>query len=133
MSESRPSLFARLFSRLDPRLSFSLVAGCLFLLLIATSNLFAAYAAAVEQNFQVVAFRVGALLFYAIPAIGILKMKNWARLLGIFLCTIATLLGLLTFFAGDNIDGAFIILTHGSVLFCLLSKKTRTIFATRSP
>ena len=133
MSEARPSLFARLFSKLDPRLSVGLIISCVFFLLIALSNMFSAYSALVEPNIHSAAIRFFAVLLYAVPAIGILRMKRWARWLGIFLCTIAGLLGVLTFVAISNSDGAFIIITHGTVLFCLLSKKTRAAFATQSP
>ena len=133
MSASKPSLFARLMGKLDPRLSFGLIGSCIFLLLIALSNLFATYAALVEPNLQALWFRFFAFLLYAVPALGILRMKRWARFLGLFLCCIACLLGILTFLTGSNADGAFIVITHGTVLFCLLSRKTRAAFATQSP
>ena len=133
MSETRPSLFTRLFSKLNPRLSVGLIASSIFLFLVALTNLFSAYFALVEADMQAVPLRIFAFLLYIIPAVGLLRMKRWARLLGIALCCIGSLLGILTFLAISNADGAFIILTHGAVLFCLLSKKTRAAFATQAP
>ena len=132
MSESRPSLFTRLLSRLDPRLTFGLIACSLFFIFVGLSNAFAAYDAIGSADLQALSLRIFAILFYVVPAVGLLKMKRWARLLGIFVAAIATLLGVLTFLAISNADGSFIIITHGAVLFCLLSKKTRAAFANRS-
>ena len=128
MSDVRPSLFARLFEHLNPRLTAGLITSSVFLFLVALSNLFSVYAALVEPNVQAFSLRIFASLLYAVPAIGILRMKRWARLFGIFLCGAASLLGILTFLAISNADGTFIILTHGAVLFCLLSRKTRAAF-----
>jgi hypothetical protein len=133
MSVAKPSLFARLFSKLDPRLTVGLIISCVFFLLIALSNTFSAYSALVEPNTHSAALRSFAVLLYAVPAMGILRLKRWARWLGVLLCTVASLLGVLTFVAISSSDGAFIVITHGSVLYCLLSKKTRAAFATQSP
>ena len=133
MSATKPSLFARLLSKLNPRLTFGLIACSLYLLLVAFSNIFAAYDAIVTSEIQSLSLRVFAILLYTVPAIGILMMKRWARLLGIFVSAIACLLGILTFLTGNNADGAFIIITHGAVLFCLMSRKTRAAFATQAP
>ncbi len=130
MPEAKPSLFTRLFRNLDPRLTGGLIASSIFLFLVALSNLFAAYEAIVEADMQALALRIFAILLYAAPAVGILQLNRWARFLGIFLCCVAILLGILTFLSDSNADGAFIILTHGAVLICLLSKKTRRAFAT---
>lgn len=132
MSASKPSIFSRVLAKLDPRLTGGLIVCSVFLLLVALSNAFAAYDAIVGSNLQAVGMRVFAILLYAVPAAGILKMKRWARLLGIFVATVACLLGVLTFLAISNADGAFIIVTHGAVLLCLLSRKTRAAFTGQS-
>lgn len=129
MTEARPSLFTRLFSKLNPRLTFGLIACSIFLFLVALSNLFSAYEAMADAYMQAVSMRLFAFLLYATPAVGILRLKRWARLLCICLCVVALLLGILTFVAISNADGAFIILTHGAVLICMFSKKTRAAFA----
>lgn len=129
MAEPKSMLFARLLGKLNPRLTFGLIGSSLFLFLIALSNLFSAYYAIAEADVQSMLLRIMAILFYAVPASGILMMKRWARLLGIFVAMTASLLGVLTFLAISNLDGAFIVITHGAVLLCLLSKKTRAAFA----
>jgi len=133
MSESRPSLFVRLFKKLDPRLSIGLIVCSLFLFLVALSNLFSAYEALIGADLQAVALRLFAFLLYAAPAVGLLRLQRWARLLGIALCCVGSLLGILAFLAISNADGIFIILTHGAVLYCLLSRNTRKAFATPTP
>ena len=133
MSATRPSLFTRLFSVLNPRLTFGLIASSLYLLLVAFSNVFAAYDAVVNSEHQSLSLRIFAILLYIVPAIGILRMKRWARLVGVFVSAIACLLGILTFLTGNNADGAFIIITHCAVLLCLMSRKTRAAFATQVP
>lgn len=133
MAETRPSLFARVLKRLDPRLTFGLLVSCLFLSLVALSNLFALYYAIMEQDLNASLLRLLAFLLYALPAAGILLLKRWARLLGILLCGVAVLLGVLAFVAISPAEGAFIILPHGALLICLLSRKTRHAFSTPAP
>lgn len=132
MAESRPSLYSRMLSILSPRLTGGLIASSLFLILVALSNAFAAYDAVANSDLQALGMRIFAIMLYAIPAAGILKMKRWARFLGIFVAAIACLLGVLTFVAVSNADGVFIIITHGAVLICLLSKKNRSAFTAQT-
>jgi hypothetical protein len=133
MSATSPSLFVRLFNKLNPRLSFGVIACSIFLFLVAITNLFSVYFAVVDSDMQSVPLRLFAVLLYITPSIGLLMLKRWARIFGIILCCVGTLLGILTFLAISNADGAFIIATHGAVLWCLFSKKTRIAFATAVP
>ena len=133
MAEYKSPLFGRLTRYIDPRLTSSLLGCIAFFLLITLSNIFATYDALVEQSTQTALFRLGAVALYAIPAIGLFKVKRWGRYWSLCLVTVALLLGILTVLAISQADGLFIIFTHGLVLWCLLTKKTRTIFSNQPP
>jgi hypothetical protein len=129
MAENKSLIFGRLTRYIDPRLSGSLLGCIAFLSLITLSNIFATYDALVEQSMQTALFRLGAVVLYAGPAIGLFKVKRWGRYWALGLATTALLLGILTAVAISQFDGLFIIFTHGLVLWCLLTKKTRMIFS----
>jgi len=137
MSEARPSLFARLSGKLDPRLSFGLIGSSIYFTIFAIFNIFAAYNSAVEPNFNSLSVHLFAVLVYTVPAVGILRLNRWARLFGIFLTCFAVFMGILAVLVAnpgsDQIFGIFDIVAPAAVLFCLLSRKTRAIFATQLP
>lgn len=133
MAENKSLIFGRLTRYIDPRLSSGLLGCIAFFLLITLSNIFATYDALIEQSTQTALFRLGAVALYAVPALGLFKVKRWGRYWALCLVAVALLLGILTVVAISQVDGIFIIVTHGLVLWCLLTKKTRTIFSNQQP
>jgi hypothetical protein len=122
--EKRPSWWG-LF---HPDLTGGLVAIIVFLLLSAVGNVFKLYDAIVDKDLASAGLVALAALLYAAPALGLLRIKRWARFFEIAFSLLMVMLGLIVMAFYLPVAGVFIIIPHGLVALYLKSKKCRRIF-----
>jgi NADH:ubiquinone oxidoreductase subunit 2 (subunit N) len=109
-------------------LTAGLIIIIVFLVLIAIGNIFKMFDTLSGGNMNEASQATLAAIIYAVPALGLMRMKRWARSLEIFLSILFTFLGLFLIVAGGVLEGIFIVLTHGAVAWYLLSANCRRIF-----
>jgi hypothetical protein len=73
-------------------------------------------------------FQILLVFMYIVSAYGLLKLRNWARIMGITISILAVFLGFITMFAINLGIGAFIIVTHGLTALYLLKTECRNIY-----
>jgi hypothetical protein len=115
-------------SFLHPDLSGGLIAIVIFLLVIAIGNAFRVYSAILDKDTFIAWLSAASVIVYAVPALGLLRLKRWARFFEIGFCVLLALLGLLIMVVSSPYEGGFIVVTHGYVAYYLWSKKCRMIF-----
>lgn len=120
----RPSLWGLV----HPRLTGGLIAIIVFLLLIAIGNAFRAYAAVIDNDVFIAKLSALSVFIYAAPALGLLRLKRWARFFEIGFCILLVFLGLVIMAFQSPFEGGFIVITHGYVAYYLKSKKCRQVF-----
>jgi hypothetical protein len=113
---------------IHPNLTGGLIAIVVFLLISAIGNFFKLYDAIVSQDYSSAAPVALAALLYAVPALGLLRLKRWARLFEIGFSVIMVVLGLIVAAFYLPVAGAFIIIPHGLVAYYLKSKKCYRLF-----
>lgn len=116
------------WSFLHPNLTFRLLFTSAFLLLVAIGNIFGIYDGLVQHNFWATANSVAAFLLYAVPAIGLLQLKRWARLLELVLSIIFVINGFIVMFGYNMTMGVITLVPHGLIAIYLLSDDCRRAF-----
>jgi len=129
MTEPKTQGLIRWGKYVHPRITGGLLLCVAFFGLITFSNIFAAYDALTQQASSSVIFRIGAILLYAIPAVGIFRLMPWARHFGFILASIVCIFGAFTAVFISMEDGLFMIITHGLIVYCLVSAKSKAAFA----
>ena len=132
MTEAKSQGLFRWGKYVHRRITAGLLLSSAFFGLIAVTNVFAAYGALAQPALSSVAFRLGAVLLYALPAIGVFRMLPWARYFAIALASIACIFGAFTAIFISAGDGLFMIVTHGLIVYCLASAKSKAAFAKQS-
>ncbi|MGL5514177.1 MAG: hypothetical protein ACRDBM_13200, partial [Sporomusa sp.] len=69
-----------------------------------------------------------AFLLYAVPAIGLLKLKRWARLLELVISIIFVIIGFIVMFGHNMTMGVITLVPHGLIAIYLLSDDCRRAF-----
>ena len=113
---------------IHPGLSAGLIIIIIFLFISAAGNVFRIYDAVCANNNSDVLLYGAAAILYILPAIGLLRLKKWARILEIVYSGLMVILGIITFLTYSFAQGAFIIATHGLIAGYLLSGKCRKLF-----
>ncbi|HWR43090.1 hypothetical protein [Sporomusa sp.] len=120
----RPSWWSFLHPDLTLRLLF--IIG--FLLLVAIGYAFGVYDGLVQKNLTAAFNSLGALLLYAVPAVGLLKLKRWARLFELILSLIFVVIGFIVMFGYNMTMGVITIVPHALIGMYLLSDDCRRAF-----
>ncbi|MDF2875803.1 hypothetical protein [Sporomusa sp.] len=116
------------WSFLHPDLTIRLLFIIAFLLLVAIGYAFGVYDGIVQKNLQAALNSLGALLLYAVPALGLLKLKRWARLFELVLSFIFVVIGFIIMFGHNMTMGVITIVPHGLIGMYLLSDDCRRAF-----
>ncbi len=127
MSE-RPSWWSFLHPDLTGRLL--LVIG--FLLVVAIGYAFGVYTGVTQGNLPAALNAFVALLLYAVPAVGLLKLKRWARMFELILSFLFVIIGFLIMFGYNMTMGVMTIVPHGLIGMYLLSEDCRRTFGLMS-
>lgn len=112
----------------DPKLTFGLIIVIVYLFLVSLGNLLAVYNTLTSQDYTNLAAQILSVLVYIIPAYGMLKLKNWARIMEIAISIFAVVLGFAVMLTYSLGSGAFIIVTHGLIAIYLLKAECRNIY-----
>lgn len=115
------------FSLFHPNLTGGLIAIIIFLSIMAIANL-VSFANSISSGTESLNFLVPTLM-YGLPAVGLMRMKRWARIFELIYSILMVALGIFLMVAASVGMGAFIIVTHGVVAMYLLSEKCRQAFA----
>ncbi len=116
------------WSFFHPDLTLRLLLVSCFLLLIAIGNAFGIYDGLMHNNPAAAFYSFAACLLYAIPAIGLLKLKRWARLVELGLSILFVILGFIVMFGYNMTMGLMTIVPHGLVAIYLLTDDCRRAF-----
>lgn len=102
----------------------------IFLTLTTIGNILGIYEAIASHDERALATSFLSLLLYAIPTLGLIKLKPWGRLLELIISILVTILfgPILIFFNGDLISGIAIIFIHGYITKYLLSAECKKLF-----
>lgn len=120
------------WSRIPPNLTWRLLLIIVFLGLIAMGNIFSAYDRIINNDMTTALYAAISVLFYAIPAYGLFKLKTWARTFELIFSFILVGLGLVMLIFDSIISGLFIITTHGFVAVYLLSNECKKAIGLKS-
>lgn len=120
----RPSFL----SFFHPDLTVRLIIIIIFLLLIAIGYVFGIYDGLVNNNPTAVFNSFVAVLIYAIPAFGLLRLKRWARLFELGLSILFVITGLVILFGYSLTMGIMTLVPHGLIAIYLLSNDCRRAF-----
>ncbi|QDR80579.1 hypothetical protein [Sporomusa termitida] len=118
----------RWWSFLHPDLTARLLLVIGFLLVVAIGYAFGVYDGAAQGNLPAAFNASVALLLYAVPAIGLLKLKRWARIVELILSFIFVIIGFIVMFGYNMTMGVMIIVPHGLIGMYLLSDDCRRAF-----
>ena len=121
---NKPSLL----SFLHPNLTLRLIIVIIFLLLIAIGYAFGIYDGLVHNNPTATFNSFIAVLLYAIPAFGLLRLKRWARLFELGLSILFVIIGLVIMFGYSLMMGIITLVPHGLIAIYLLSNDCRRAF-----
>lgn len=116
------------WSAFHPDLTLRLIIIIVFLLLIALGNAFGIYDGLVNNDTTAALNSFAALLLYAVPALGLLKLKRWARLLEIAISVLFVVIGFVVMFGYNMTMGIITIVPHGLIAMYLLSDDCRRAF-----
>lgn len=114
------------WSFLHPDLTGGLLAIIVFLLLMAVANL-VSFVNNITSDPEALKYLVPTLL-YGLPAVGLMRLKRWARYFELIYSILMVALGIFLLIAVGVGMGAFVIVTHGLVAVYLLSGKCRRAF-----
>ncbi|CVK17581.1 hypothetical protein [Sporomusa sphaeroides] len=117
-----------LWSMLHPDLTARLLIVIIFLLLIAVGYAFGIYDGLVHNDTTAALNSFAALLLYAIPAFGLLKLKRWARMVELVLSIVFVIIGFIVMFGYSMTMGIITIVPHGLIAMYLLSDDCRRAF-----
>lgn len=112
----------------DPKLTLGLIIIIIYLFLVTLGNLLAVYNTIISHSYADLLPQVLSVVLYLVPAYGMLKLKNWARVAEIIISILAVILGFFIMFAASLGSGVFIIVTHGLIAIYLLKAECSTIF-----
>lgn len=118
----------RWWSFLHPDLTVRLLLVIGFLLLVAIGYAFGVYDGLVHGNLPAAFNAFVALLLYAVPAAGLLKLKRWARMFELVLSFIFVIIGFIVMFGYNMTMGVMTIVPHGLIGMYLLSDDCRRTF-----
>ncbi|MDF2570709.1 MAG: hypothetical protein K0R55_2313 [Sporomusa sp.] len=116
------------WSFLHPDLTFRLLFIIGFLLLVAIGYVFGVYNGLVQNNPSATLNAAVAVLLYAVPAVGLLKLKRWARLFELALSMVFVIIGFIVMFGYNMTMGVITIVPHGLIAMYLLSNDCRRAF-----
>jgi len=111
-----------------PALTTRLMLVAFFLLLIAFGYAFGIYDGLIHNNLNAAFNSFIAVLLYAVPALGLLKLKRWARLFELGLSILFVILGFIIMFGYNMTMGVITIVPHGLIAVYLLSKDCRKAY-----
>lgn len=111
-----------------PALTSGLITVVIFLFIIAIGYAFGIYDGLVHNNPNAAFNSFVAVLLYAIPAFGLLKLKRWARLFELGLSILFVIIGLVIMFGYSMTMGVMTVVPHGLIAIYLLSKDCRQAF-----
>lgn len=111
-----------------PALTARLMLVAFFLLLIAFGYAFGIYDGLIHNNLNAALNSLIATLLYAVPALGLLRLKRWARLFELGLSILFVILGFVIMFGYNMTMGVLTIVPHGIIAIYLLSKDCRKAF-----
>lgn len=111
-----------------PALTGRLIIIVIFLFITAIGNAFGVYDALVNNNLNAAFNSLVAVLLYLIPAIGLLKLKRWARMFELGLSILLVILGIILMATFNMTFGVITIVPHGLIAIYLLSKDCRQAF-----
>lgn len=114
------------WSLLHPNLTGGLIAIIIFLSLMAIANL-VTFINSIASGVSALNYLVPSIM-YGLPAVGLMRLKRWARMFEIVYSILMVALGLFLMVAVSMGMGAFIVVTHGLVAMYLLSEKCRRVF-----
>ncbi|WP_371371192.1 hypothetical protein [Sporomusa aerivorans] len=115
-------------SFIHPDLTLRLMFVVIFLLLIALGNAFGVYDGLVHNNIPAAFYAFAAFLLYTVPALGLLKLKRWARLFELVISILFVVLGFIIMFSYNMTMGLMTIVPHGLIAIYLLSDDCRRAF-----
>lgn len=115
----------------DPKLTFSLIIIIIYLFLVALGNMLSVYNTIVSQDYSNLLNQILSVVLYLVPAYGLLKLKNWARLAEIAISGFAVILGFLLMLIESLGAGAFIIVTHCLIAIYLLKTESKNIYKSK--
>lgn len=116
------------WSFLHPDLTLRLLIIIGFLLLVAIGYAFGIYDGFIHNDTTATFNSLAALLLYAIPAWGLLKLKRWARLFELVLSIIFVVIGFIVMFGYNMTMGVITVVPHGLIAIYLLSDDCRRAF-----
>lgn len=116
------------WSFIHPDLTLRLLIVVMFLLLIAIGYAFGIYDGLSKNDTTAALNSFAALLLYAIPAFGLLKLKRWARLFELILSIIFVVIGFIVMFGYNMTMGVITVVPHGLIAIYLLSNDCRRAF-----
>jgi hypothetical protein len=111
-----------------PALTLRLMLVAFFLLLIACGYAFGIYDGLIHNNLNAAFNSLIAVLLYAVPALGLLKLKRWARLFELGLSIVFVIIGFVVMFGYNMTMGVVTIVPHGLIAIYLLSKDCRKAY-----
>lgn len=115
-------------SLVHPALTLGLIIIIIFLFIIALGYAFGIYDGLVHNNLSGALNSFIAVLLYAIPAFGLLRLKRWARLFELVLSILFVIIGLVVMFSYNMTMGIITLVPHGLIAIYLLSKNCRQAF-----
>ena len=118
----------RWWSFLHPDLTGRLLLVIGFLLVVAIGYAFGVYTSATQGNLPAALNAFVALLLYAVPAVGLLKLKRWARMFELILSFLFVIIGFIIMFGYNMTMGVMTIVPHGLIGMYLLSEDCRRTF-----
>jgi hypothetical protein len=113
---------------LSPHLSWKLLLVLALLVLNAFGNLFSAFVQLQANNLSAAAIYLVTFALYVLPAYGLFKLKNWARLLQLTFSIIFVVQGAFVMFSGFMFLGMVNVVLYGLTGIYLLSDECRHLF-----
>ena len=95
---------------------------------LAIGYAFGVYTGVTQGNLPAALNAFVALLLYAVPAVGLLKLKRWARMFELILSFLFVIIGFLIMFGYNMTMGVMTIVPHGLIGMYLLSEDCRRTF-----
>jgi hypothetical protein len=115
-------------SWLSPHLSWKLLLVLALLCLNALGNVLSAFVQLQTGNLSGAAIYIFTAALYLLPAYGLFKLKNWARLLQLTLSILFVVQGIVVMINGYMFLGMINVVLHGLTAIYLLSDECRKLF-----
>jgi len=121
----------RLWGLASPEVSNGLIAIAFVLLLYVARHIYLSLFFFVNQNFAFGFIYLTVALLYAVPAVGLLQLKSWARIFQLVASLYFVINGVFVIIKGNMLEGALSMILFGLIAIYLLTEKCQLLFKSK--